>query len=342
MLQAKPTGRTRANPTGGAAPPVVHEVLSSPGQPLDPGARQFMESRFGHDFSAIRIHTGEQAATSARSVGALAYTYGSHIVFASGRYEPGSVSGRRLLAHELTHTIQQQPVGELRRASDSGAFGVSAEDARDSEPPEADSSGGRSTSDEENVTATVPVAAKRDGVIQRTPSSCPPYDGYSAARRISSYNCAGLAHRSYDFKPLADTQTLLAAGTGTACGTACSSGKVKHWLWQYDIHLEDSNGNSSASSRDFHTVAGLSTGADPTDVFTKNGHRGIHGPGTGPSFRPPPRDQATTNDPNETPVNDRAGRPVFKVRQNFVESCHCLNCPSTERPEQGPPTPEPP
>ena len=88
-------------------PPIVHEVLHSPGQPLDIGTRAFMEPRFGHDFSQVRIHTHGPAAESARSVNALAYTVGSDIVFGAGQYAPTTNTGRRLLAHELTHTVQQ-------------------------------------------------------------------------------------------------------------------------------------------------------------------------------------------------------------------------------------------
>jgi hypothetical protein len=90
-----------------AAPPIVHEVLRSPGQALDAATREFMEPRFGHDFSGVRVHTGAKAAESARSVDADAYTVGRDIVFGPGRFEPQKDRGRRLLAHELTHVVQQ-------------------------------------------------------------------------------------------------------------------------------------------------------------------------------------------------------------------------------------------
>jgi hypothetical protein len=89
-------------------PPTVHEVLRSPGQPLEGTDRAAMESRFGYDFSQVRVHTGGPAASSARSLDALAYTLGSNIVFGQGRYAPATEAGRRLLAHELTHVIQQR------------------------------------------------------------------------------------------------------------------------------------------------------------------------------------------------------------------------------------------
>jgi Domain of unknown function (DUF4157) len=89
------------------APPSVHATLCSPGQPLDAATRRFMEPRFGHDFSQTRLHYDDQAAQSARAVNALAYTVGSHIVFGAAQHNPGTNASRHLLAHELTHVIQQ-------------------------------------------------------------------------------------------------------------------------------------------------------------------------------------------------------------------------------------------
>jgi len=95
----------------GWAPPSVDEVLASPGRPLDSATRAAMESRFGVDLSHARIHTDARAGVSARDVDALAYTVGRDIVFASGAYSPSTLSGRRLLAHELAHVLQQCGVG---------------------------------------------------------------------------------------------------------------------------------------------------------------------------------------------------------------------------------------
>ncbi len=94
------------------APPVVHDVLRSPGQPLDAGVRATMENGFGHDFGAVRVHHDARAAGSARAVNALAYTVGQHVVFAPGTYNPATNPGRRLIAHELAHTIQQGAAGQ--------------------------------------------------------------------------------------------------------------------------------------------------------------------------------------------------------------------------------------
>jgi len=89
-------------------PPIVHDVLRSSGQPLDTGTRAFMEPRFGYDFSGVRVHSDSRAAESARSVNALAYTVGRDVVFGAGQYAPGTIAGKKLLAHELTHVVQQQ------------------------------------------------------------------------------------------------------------------------------------------------------------------------------------------------------------------------------------------
>ena len=91
-------------------PSLVHEVLRSPGQSLDVNTRTFMEPRFNRDFSGVRVHTDNRAAESARSVNALAFTVGSNIVFSAGQYNPKTSHGQRLVAHELTHVVQQGAV----------------------------------------------------------------------------------------------------------------------------------------------------------------------------------------------------------------------------------------
>jgi len=84
------------------------EAPLSPGQALDPATRVFMEARFGQDFGSVLVHTDNRAADSARSINAVAYTVGSDVVFGAGQYAPATAAGRKLLAHELAHTIQQQ------------------------------------------------------------------------------------------------------------------------------------------------------------------------------------------------------------------------------------------
>lgn len=96
-----------AQTAGNAAPQIVHDVVASPGEPLQAGTRGWMESRFGEDFGRIRVHADDRAAKSAAAVGASAYTVGNHVVFGQRKYAPGTVETQRLLAHELRHTQQQ-------------------------------------------------------------------------------------------------------------------------------------------------------------------------------------------------------------------------------------------
>ena len=89
------------------APSLVRDVIGSSGRPLDASTRASMEPRFGYDFSQVRVHNDERAAESARAVSANAYTVGNHVAFGAGHYAPGTQNGQRLMAHELTHVVQQ-------------------------------------------------------------------------------------------------------------------------------------------------------------------------------------------------------------------------------------------
>ncbi len=134
LIQAKPAPGHSAVPTApakpvqrsasGALPPagdpaIVKAALLTPGNPLAPATRSFFESQFHHDFSQVRVHTGELASQSAQAINALAYTSGQDVVFASGEFAPTTRSGQRLLAHELTHVLQQNAAGP---SSPAGVF----------------------------------------------------------------------------------------------------------------------------------------------------------------------------------------------------------------------------
>jgi hypothetical protein len=114
----------------------VHDVVGrGSGSPLDPATRATMESRLGADFGDVRVHTDAKASRSAETVGANAYTVGSDIVFRSGHFDPGSATGQRTIAHELTHVVQQKsgPVdgaaapGGIRLSDPSDRFERAAE-----------------------------------------------------------------------------------------------------------------------------------------------------------------------------------------------------------------------
>jgi hypothetical protein len=137
--------KTAGNATVSAAleeqePSLVKDVVGSGGgAPLDKDTRGFMESRLGADFSGVRVHTDATASESARSVQAYAYTVGSDVVFQSGKYKPESDSGKRMLAHELTHVVQQrsgpvagtQAPGGIQISHPSDRFEQAAESSAD-------------------------------------------------------------------------------------------------------------------------------------------------------------------------------------------------------------------
>ncbi|MFH8484348.1 DUF4157 domain-containing protein [Streptomyces longisporoflavus] len=106
--------KVRRSGGAGAAPPVpagVHQVLGQPGRPLRPAVRREMERGFGAGFGSVRVHTGPLAAATARELDADAYTVGEHVVFGAGGYRPQEPAGARVLAHELTHVLQQRGSG---------------------------------------------------------------------------------------------------------------------------------------------------------------------------------------------------------------------------------------
>jgi hypothetical protein len=105
QLQIKRIGARDEGST--EAPAIVHDVLRSSGQPLDVATRAFMEPWFGFDFSRVRVHSGAAAEQSTREVSAHAYTVGHSLVFGAGAFAPGTGEGRRLIAHELAHVVQQ-------------------------------------------------------------------------------------------------------------------------------------------------------------------------------------------------------------------------------------------
>lgn len=292
----RPLALHRQSATGagsGAAPidpaPSVDRACRDGGRPLPADTRQFMESRFGADFAGVRIHTDRAAGDLAWELQARAFTTGHSIFFAPGEFQPGHPSGQHLLAHELTHVIQQR---QGHRGADRA------------------------------------IQRQKGGCL-----ACRSYCGYDTSRDLESYNCSGLSRRTYDYPDLATAKAAISTGTNIDCADTClDMGMVKHWFWEYDSHLEDSRGQVLyVFDPDFHTVSGPTAGdplpKDSDECYSKDGKRKVHGPGTGPSFRPPARAQVMSNDPSEKPGTDGSGRPIFKVCSVTAESCYCLPCP---------------
>jgi hypothetical protein len=139
----------------------VHDVINSGGQPLTPDVRTEMESRLGHDFGDVRVHTDSAAHDSAKSVNAHAYTVGSDVVFQRDTYDPSSSAGKTMLAHELTHVVQQR-AGAVDGAPVAGGIRVS--DPSDRFEREASANAERVMS----VSAPAPtVAAAAGAAVQR-------------------------------------------------------------------------------------------------------------------------------------------------------------------------------
>jgi len=158
------------------APATVQQAFSSPGKPLDSATRAYMEPRFGTNLAGVRVHTGTDSAAAARAVDAYAYTVGQDIFFGAGRYNPQSKEGRRLLAHELTHTVQQSGGNAGKRLS-SAARGV----YRDPTPQGAAKGAQGTTVDNETkkpktaqVTVSVPPAMLQNLQLTRPSLLAPP------------------------------------------------------------------------------------------------------------------------------------------------------------------------
>ncbi len=256
----------------------LQSAMTNGSRGLPPATHAFMGRAFGRDFSNVHIHDDAGAADLAQQINARAFTIGEHIFFGANEYAPTSNAGQRLLAHELTHVVQQS-------------------DAR--------------------------LAPQ----LRRTP--CSRYPGYDSSIDRLTYNCSGLALRTYRFTspPSAVYAEMAREFDSLTCpvGT-CRAGQVKFWMWQYDIRTEDDLGNVvDPTWQDFHIVGGRmdSAGGEP-NVYSKNGPRPIHGPGTGPSFRPASRDRALDRDDN--PGDAPNGRPLYKVRSNMREVVSCGRC----------------
>lgn len=142
-----------------SVPPIVDEVLRAPGQPLDPQTNAVMGRRLGHDFSQVRVHSDVRAADSARQVNALAYTVGRDVVFADGQYAPHTHEGQRLVAHELTHVVQQH-----RSPSCGGELKIGAHDS--SSEHEADANAERVSMGRPSNVVAVPAGP----VLHRQPT----------------------------------------------------------------------------------------------------------------------------------------------------------------------------
>ncbi len=154
MIQAKGHGEIADMPS------IVSEALNSDGQPLDATTRALMEARFEHNFSDVRVHTDARATEAARSIKAQAFTVGHNVVFGRGQYTPKTSEGAHLLAHELTHVIQQKQNG--------GSSDRMVSRSTDAAEREASGISAAVSSSEPSTTAPKTILAAPAAIIQRT------------------------------------------------------------------------------------------------------------------------------------------------------------------------------
>jgi len=206
-----------SEPAGTEATAMVGGVLKTPGQPLTGSARRALEPRFGYDFSRVRVHDGSQAAESASAVNAAAYTVGNHIVFGKGRYAPGTNEGDRLLAHELTHTIQQTGGAWLGRDRAPGEAAEGGLLQRDLDP--------QSQTSPSAATPDVTGAADDSGLVSMAPIQVAgePHD-FEMEGRCEGLRLHGTTDGTFDGGTGSVVDQKVTRGTGCNCdqGVQCS------------------------------------------------------------------------------------------------------------------------
>jgi murein DD-endopeptidase MepM/ murein hydrolase activator NlpD len=209
-------------------PPIVHEVVASPGQPLDLETRAFMEPRFGHDFGGVRVHTDAQAIESARAVNALAYTVGRDVVFGKGQYAPQASDGRRLLAHELTHVVQQRGATnlagvQLTIGSEADTFEQAAE---------------RSAAQVVSGEATNHLTGIHGAAIQRQGDPAAEKEGWDLSKVVRWFQCLPGTSGDPMVNPMADISTFQSPGAsgwwGAKFGCYRNNCTRQHQGW--DLH----------------------------------------------------------------------------------------------------------
>jgi hypothetical protein len=256
LLQRKSAQASAAAPASMEAPPIVHDVLRSPGQPLDAASRAVMEPRFGYDFSRVRVHTDARAAKSAEAVNAQAYAVGSNIVLGANQSGTGNSSNQRVLAHELAHVVQQDgrsAGGSLKVAPAND----SAEGAADRAADEA-LSGGR-----------VSNPTKASGRLQRLGANpaCTPTQAKDLHQAVFNANSwVGKALKALAATPLAPkTLTALQHNFGAA-GTAANAGTIAANLraGQSDMTSDPISCTNAATDASCSAAGGAHCGDTPT------------------------------------------------------------------------------
>jgi Domain of unknown function (DUF4157) len=287
ILQRKSTSN-QSEPS--LAPPIFHEVLRSPGHPLDAVTRTVMEPHLNHNFSRVRVHTDTSAAASASAVNALAYTIGNNVVFGEGQYAPGTTAGKQLIAHELTHVVQQNSASPEPQTK--LAIGAT-NDPAEQEAIQAESFTGLQPS----------IAAKPGAVLARAPKKSPPAIGSKFVPPSGATSKFKDVHAEFDGQDFIvyDGTTVImtqASQSGkpisvrssdaTACGGSTADAYINNPLY---VGIQDfgaiPEGEFTVSLSEFSTFgaweqAQMITGGMFTDPFGQALHGGDWGAGRAP------------------------------------------------------------
>jgi hypothetical protein len=267
----------------------------SSGRPLEKKVKNTMENSFGADFSKVRVHTGVEAEQMSEGLNAQAFTHENNVFFNRGKYNPETREGKHLLAHELTHTLQQKGSEMVQRkhVADTGWRYT---------PPKAVSRSiieiqgivnatpdGVYGLDTKNAVENYQKVLKANGLYtdvidgkwgENTDIAHVAFALRAPKRR--DYNCAGFAFKKFFWINKVPTQSIL-SGMKKLSSSSQKTSPYHYKFWFWDVNVSTRNvltGRSSAISSDFHIVGGQtdSKGEGPTSVMSKNGERPVEGP----------------------------------------------------------------
>lgn len=291
-VQAKSTNNSNKSPS-------IESKLrnGSGGTKMDNQTKNEMESGFGADFSQVNIHNDNEAAQMSQDIGAQAFTHGNDVYFNQGKYNPNSKEGKHLLAHELTHTVQQKGMIQknIQKSPNSWRYTLPKKVKRSI--IEIQGIVGE-TPDGVYGPKTKAAVIRYQKLLKKKKLYKKAIDGKwgihtDSAHNLFSvapnahrfgYNCAGFAMKKFVWVDLIPTKNIYSKMKQLKTPTEkCNPFDFKFWYWEMDVQVRDTvTGRISTKSRDFHTVGGRTDkdGKGPSQVMSKNGPRPLEGPGT--------------------------------------------------------------
>jgi hypothetical protein len=239
------------------APPLVHEVLRGQGRPLSPDVRREAEERLGRNFDDVRVHTDARAGASAQAVAANAYTVGRQIVFAPGRFEPGSAQGQRLLTHELAHAAAHPsgvptPSGELRISAPNEAAERHAVRTSDGEADLADIGAAGAPGLFRVPAAPVPLGSV---AVNHQRVTVPPAAGLTFTASKTPATAANVRFSLAGDAAAIVSGTVIDSGTGAITVAAAQTGGSAHVTASQTITEPDGASTTSTMTAPFNFTA---------------------------------------------------------------------------------------